>query len=49
MRHQIASSSVLALGMALAGNAAAQQYGYGSDADYGSGIVRCECGTQAER
>jgi hypothetical protein len=41
-RQNVASRSVLALGLVLTGNAAAQQYGYGSDAGYGSGIVRCE-------
>ena len=39
MRLRIASSSMLVIGLALAGTAAGQQYGYD---DYGSGIVRCE-------
>lgn len=39
MRLRIASTSMLIVGLALAGTAAAQQYGYD---DYGSGIVRCE-------
>jgi hypothetical protein len=42
MRQRIASSFVLAIGLTLAGTAAAQQYGHDPDGDYDSGIVRCE-------
>lgn len=44
MRQRIASSSMLVVGLVLAGTAAGQQYGYDpyADGDNDSGIVRCE-------